>query len=385
MKSLVQYIIEAQSKPTIEWMEEHYKKYNEELFNNELPSKIRLGLISKKSNALGWQGFDKVFYTWQHKMKDGMYICYYIKPEKSDIEEKILARKVRAGFSESVYNEVNNCEELQPYIELNPKYKFSDFQKEDTLIHEMIHLWVSRNGLFPKQAHGKEFRKKCNEIREKAKELYGIEYELTTYASHQSEEDKSWSVDKEVQNTVENDIVKASKRGGGIVSVYMVFDKDKMANETDFDRQLQQYTKRFFFCTKSMLPKFIHKIVNQQGLKDVYISTASYVPFAERFGKMKTINKWGVIWDATEFDENLFIEGAETHNTYNESLSINEGLVSKLKAIVKKIMNVFVRIDKSTPSSEIDMEKMLNYAEEVEELDSDQNGSDKNNKKMIEI
>ena len=100
---------------------------------------------------------------------------------------------------------------------------------------------------------------------------------------------------------------------------------------------------------------------------------------------MKTITKWGVIWDATEFDENLFIEGAETHNTFNESLSLNEGLFSKLKNIVKNIMNVFVRVDKSTPASEIDMEKMLDYAEEVEEQDSEQNGSSKNDKKAIEI
>lgn len=364
MKSLVQFILEAQSKPTLDWMKEHYEKYNKELFDNELPSNIRLGLIVSKTDSLGWQGFDKLYYVWKHLTKNGMYISYIPKPGK----------ETSTYYSSNDYDEVTDCAMLDPYIELNPKYQFSDFKKEDTLIHEMIHLWVSRHGLQPKRGHGKEFTNKCNEIREKAKKLYGVEYELTTYAKL---DDNNYKIADDVQKNMKKDIIKASKRGGGVVSVYLIHNRDEMINNS-LERK---YPKRFFFCTKSMLSKMIEPVASSPGLKEVYISAKSYIPFVEKFGKIQTINKYGPFWDATQFDEDMFIDGAEMKKIFNESL-ITESLLSKLKDIVKRIMkNVFIKIDKKTPSSEINLEDMLNYAEEHD--GEEQQGTSENDKKMI--
>lgn len=384
MKSLVQFILEAQTKPTVEWMEEHYEKYNKELFDNELPEKITLGIIDKKTDALGWQGFAKTFYMWKSKMRNGMYISYVPKPDKAERIEQARWKRRIINYVETVFDEVTSCEELMPFIELNPKYKFSDYQKEDTMIHEMIHLWVSRNALQPKQAHGKEFRRKCDEIRAKAEKLYGVKYKLTTYATHEEDEDKDFKVDREAQTEITKEIVRASKKGGGVVSVYMVFDREKMPMDTISDIKMRQYTKRFFFCTKAVLSKMTNDIAKAKGLKDVYISTSSYIPFVEKYGKIRTINKFGAFWDATEYDEKLFMEGADNHQTFNESLVVNEGLLDKLKNIAKRIMSAFLVIDKKTPTSEINIEDMMNYAEEHQDGE-EQSGSSKNDNKMIEI
>ena len=156
MKSLTQYILEAQSKPTVEWMKEYYEKFNKELFDNQLPSNIRLGLISNtKEKALGWQGFNHAYYYSKDYMRGDMYIMLYFD---KTISYTFNGHRQTVDVSKAKH--ATSAEELSPFIELNPRYQFSDFQKEDTLIHEMIHLWVHRNGLGPKRAHGKEFKAK---------------------------------------------------------------------------------------------------------------------------------------------------------------------------------------------------------------------------------
>ena len=159
MKSLTQYILEAQSKPTLEWMKEYYDKFNKELFDNQLPSNIRLGLISNtKEKALGWQAFNHAYNYSKDYMRGDMYIMLYFD---KTISYTFNGHRQTVDVSKAKH--ATSAEELSPFIELNPRYQFSDFQKEDTLIHEMIHLWVHRNGLGPKRAHGKEFKAKCDE------------------------------------------------------------------------------------------------------------------------------------------------------------------------------------------------------------------------------
>ena len=64
-------------------------------------------------------------------------------------------------------------------------------------------------------------------------------------------------------------------------------------------------------------------------------------------------------------------------------MNLNEGLGSKIKDWLKKIMGVFIKITKETPASEIDVEKMLDLAEE--ESAEDIEGTKENEDKIINI
>lgn len=371
MKTLIQYIIEAQSKPSIEWMKEHYDKFNKELFNNQLPSNIRLGLITdKKETALGWQGFDHTYYYSKNYMLDDMYRMLYF-----DGAPKVkLNRSYKQIIDLSQAKEASSAEELSPFIELNPRYQFSDFQKEDTLIHEMIHLWVHRNGLGPKRAHGKEFKAKCNEIREKAKKIYGIEYQLTTYAKKDKDEDKSYQLAKDIEEKVTDEIKKAAKRGGGVYSIYAIYDVKKI-NEI----RLIKFNHRFMFCTKNRLERVIEQVKKSSGIKEIWVSPTAYTKMSAAYGLFSTVQNYCKFWDTVQgdYDEKYLLEDAKN------VLNLNEGLGSKIKEWIKKIMGTFIKITKETPSSEIDVEKMLDLAEE--ESSEEIKGTKENDDKAIDI
>lgn len=382
MKSFKEFIIEAQSKPTIDWMAEHYEKYNAELFNNELPKKIHLGLIRKPNDySLGTQGFLDRFYCFKGRESSGMYQMYKLNPNANPRWSIPRRGKPQVVFSEQSFSKVTSCEELIPYINLNPKYQFSEYQKEDTMIHEMIHLWVSRNGLEPKRAHGKEFKAKCDEIRLKAEKLYGVKYQLTTYARHEKDESKDYQIDQEMQEKMKADIKKAAARGGGVVSVYVVFDKDKMPRETAFQIKLLKYTERFFFCTRNHLPKMLGSVAREKGVKHIYVSPTSYEKFVTKHGKIQTIQRYGKFWSGKDFvddpKDNIFTEDAEDY------MKVNEGLMDKLKNLLNKIIGAFVMIDKDTPSSEVDMEDLIEYADKND--NEEMKGDKKNDEKAIEI
>lgn len=370
MKSLQQFLQESinRMKPTIEWMQEHYKKFNEELFDNELPEKIRLGLITKKADkTLGWQGFDGLYYITPRRIKNHMYIM--IKYDKEG--------KPADTFDLNKYGrEIIDCNEVEPFIELNPDYEFSQFQMEDTMIHEMIHLWVSKDGLVPKKAHGREFKAKCNEVRAKAKKLYNIEYDLQIYAKNSKEEDKGFGLTDEAKKKVEQQIQKDAQKGGGVYSIYFKFDRDKMPKATKFDIMHLEYTKRFIFCTKNRLPIIVEAIKRKQGVTNIYVSGSSYVPFVKKYGKISTVNNYTRFWNVDNYDEEIFLKDAQ------DVLALNEGLGSKIKEFLKKIMNVFVKMDKDIPTSEINAEDLFDYIEDnVQEIKGDK----KNDDKAIEI
>lgn len=374
MKSLIEYINEAQSKPTVEWMEEHYKKFNKELFNNELPQKIRLGLIIKKGEtSLGWQGFDKDYYCLKQRMKNDMYVMLYFD------DGYIRNGRVATYNILNECKEAKSCEELNPYIELNPRYQFSDYQKEDTLIHEMIHLWVSKDGLNPKRAHGKEFKRKCDEIRKLAHNLYGIEYQLTTYAKHENDENKDFKVADSVMGEITNEIKKAAKRGGGVYSIYATYRLGGITNP-----RLITMRNRFMFCTKAKLEHILEQVKKSDGVEHIWVSPTSYVKMCATYGKFATVNNYCRFWNCGKddpYDDKYLLEDAE------DILSIHEGLGSKIKSWLKKLMNTFIKVTKNTPSSEIDMEDILELANKETSKDNNQDvkSSPKNEKNVIEL
>lgn len=381
MKSLVQFIYEEQSKPTIEWMKEHYVKYNKELFNNELPSNVRLGLIKNKNEtALGWQGFEGTFWMFKSHMRQDMYIMLI---ENSNT--RYMVGRKNNYPNPNTMDEVKNIEDLKPFIELNPLYQFSDFQKEDTMIHEMIHLWVHRNGLSPKRTHGKEFKRKCDEIREKAYKLYGKKYDLLTYAKKHEEEDKSYQIAKDIEGKITDEITKAAKRGGGVWSIYALYDVKKI-NEI----RLVKLSHRFMFCTKNRLEKVIEQLKKSSGIKEIWISPTAYAKMCSVYGIFATVNNYCKFWDtkAGDYDEKYLYENAiEILKSKSESAleSLNEGLGSKIKNLFKWIMGAFLKVTKETPASEINNEEMLNLIDDVENEEKEIKSSPENQKKEISI
>lgn len=370
MKSIIQYILEAQTKPTIEWMKEHYVKFNKELFNNELPSNVRLGLIRNTSEkSLGWQGFDKTSYYSKSYMSGDMYNMMYFDDETkytydsrwNQVVDLSKAKAARSGA------------ELSPYIELNPRYQFSDFQMESTFIHEMIHLWVHRNGLAPKRAHGKEFTHKCNEIRKLGKKLYGIEYELTTYAKRNTDEDTGYTLSKDIEGKITDDIKKAAKRGGGVYSIYALYDSNKIIKP-----QLKEFTHRFMFCTKNKLETVLSQVKKSTGVKEIWVSPTAFAKMSANYGLFSTVQNYCKFWDTVKgnYDEKYLLENA------TNMLNINEGFGDKIKQWIKKIMSAFIKITKSTPISEIDIDKMLDKAEA--EYSTEIVGTKENDNKSIE-
>ena len=375
LSALVEYVKEALgTKLTKEWMEEHYKKYNKDLFNNELPSKIKLGfIVNNKETALGIQGFNREFAVWKDKMKNGMYQTFVPK------EGKNMLYWVRTGaisWEDDRYEPITNCAQLDPYIEMNPRYDFSDFQKEDTLIHEMVHLWVSRDGLQPKRSHGKEFTAKCNEVRKLAKRLYGIEYQLGTRAKHEEDPEKDFQISDEWKAEIKKDIEIAARKGGGVYGILLYLDKSKISV-----LKLMPYTKRFVFCTRSMLVRVLkHAKTNKAVTKIIVASPKAYIEYCNKYGKFRTVNSFNRFWDMNEYDEKIFLNNIVKEERLDESL--NEGLLDWLKKIKDKIMNVFVKIKGGTPTSAINLE---DYVEDVEKIeDEEREGCAATDKKMIE-
>ena len=184
MNNLLTYILEQFDKTgvTTEWMKEKYKEFNELYFNNELPEII---LAAKRlDDELGCQGEMFPSYTSPDNMENGMYILY----KKTSGLRGSFTKSGRTKWTPIIdeNSRVKSISELKPFIYMNNKYIYEELEKEDTLIHEMIHLWTYKDGFAPKQAHGKEFKKKCKEIREIAKTRYNKDYSLGTRATDSS-------------------------------------------------------------------------------------------------------------------------------------------------------------------------------------------------------
>lgn len=242
MKSLKNYISEAYSKISTPWMISHYKKYNKIYFNNELPDAKYIDIQytyneSINGSMLGCQGFHETIYFNRGKTRNGMYIIL-----------------------DGSCHEQTDLLKLKPFIYINNKISMTMDKFEDTLIHEMIHLWTSKDCLWPKQAHGKEFKKKCNEIREMAKEMYGKNYELTTYASDESAYDYTEMLQSRL----------AEKNTKNIVGMLIEFDPRTLKDPKN--------SPIYTFCTRNVSKKFVNMLLTQYKSKHpkIYITEGIY-------------------------------------------------------------------------------------------------------------
>lgn len=371
MKNLLQYILEAANKftPTETWLKENYDKYNKDLFNNELPSsdKIKLTVARTKGSELGCQGFEKTFYFSSEFMENGMYRMRVLKPGKYIGLRgywKNGRRHTEYIADDENTSPVKSCLELNPFININASFIATEHNLQDTLIHEMVHLWVSKDGLEPKQAHGKEFKKKCNEIRKLAKEKYGIEYELTTKATNHDEYEFD---DKRKQETVEI-IQKNKRRGGGVIGVYMMLNNEVLKTSLP-------YTERFFFCTKSMFPKLLEtvKYYERKYLTNIYVSENSYEKMCNTYGVFKTINKYQ-FWDINNYTKAREIMVKNATDVFNESLNEDK------KPYIKPEIFMY-QIPANTNLSDIDLEDIINAKIENNEMGA--KNSPENEKNMI--
>lgn len=368
MKDIIQYITEEQAKkgatlkPTKEWMEEYYKKFNEELFDNELPKSIVLGLIhphAKGSDrSLGWQGCILSYYCFGNRKRNGKYIMYRLKPGKGGHWIITKSGRTKPVYDPEQLQEVTDITQLRPFIELNPKFSFSQFQLEDTLIHEMVHLANMMDCLNPTQAHGKEFKQKCDEVRAKAKKLYNVEYNLTTKALHSEDEEKDYQLDPEIQNQLKE---KLKKRSSNVVSIYWKIDLSKSKKAT-------RHAERVVFCNRKNLDNFLEEIKwSDDAITEIWVSSTAYEEAVLKYGKFSVSRKLTMYWEASQFLTKTFVDGAE--NVMKVSEGFLSGFANKVKDIVKMIMSAFVCVSKDTPSSEIDMEDLLN---ELDKSDSNE-------------
>ena len=373
MKNLVQYIIESSNKftPTEDWLKEHYVKFNEELFNNELPklNDIRLSAKRLRDTSLGCQGYGKSFVISKDYMENGMYKMIVPKPGKH-IGQSAIYRKGKWIYEPIIEEEnvqfIKSCIDLKPYILINTIYVATEFNLEDTLIHEMIHLWVEKDGLAPKRAHGKEFTRKCNEIRKLAKDKYGIEYELKTLAQSNDEYEFDDQKKKETDHIVKQNL----KRD--VVGIYLEFSE-----EIKNDPNERHYDKRFLFCTKKRLPKILDDIkntANKKYLRHIYVSEDSYEEMCNAYGVFRLINTYR-FWDGDAYKK------AAELMTKNAQDIINESLLESKKPYIKP-ETIMREIPANTNLSIIDLEEIMNI-----DIENDSSfkiaSSNKNDKNMI--
>lgn len=107
-------------KPTIPFMVENFKRFNEQFFNNELP--IPVFALMKRSNAFGEFNTNKNYYR----------------------------------------------------IRLNSMYDRELQAVETTLIHEMIHLYIHYHNLYDNASHGRTFQRIAARIKSESNGYYDI-------------------------------------------------------------------------------------------------------------------------------------------------------------------------------------------------------------------
>lgn len=284
MRRVIEYILEGiraeKHKPTKEWMEKSYKKFNKLYFNNELPEcELDVSKDMAQATFLGQFGFDTTWYFNRNKpMADGYEMFVYEYKEYSAHEGRMAKVSVKDLLS---------IAELRPHIRLNPRYEFTWNEMEDTLIHEMIHFWTYKDGIAPKQAHGKVFRRKCDEIREMAK-ANGKNYNLRIYAQNNG----NWELNDEEKQKM---IAKQEKKNERSTLLYFEHDPNKISG------RCYMYTKRFgIYLTKNIksIVEDIKRYDNNSVTIIYELSNSCINKLAEQFGTFKVCRTYR-FWDAT--------------------------------------------------------------------------------------
>lgn len=333
MKSLADHILEAFQEFNIDlkWMISKYNEFNEIYFNGELPrsSQIKLEIKALNGNALGEQGFDESWYFNRAKVKYDKYIM--LKKEKEYGHSRLV----------QVYDPIS---ELGAHIRLSTKYKATENQWEDTLIHEMIHLYTYKDGYAPKQAHGPEFRKICDRIRKIAKEKYNKEYELEIYARKK----ENYSLTDEEQKKV---IEKNQRKLNRAIGIYLELTGN-------------YFPQRFLFVSSNNLNKILKliKSTNRNELKAIYLSDNSYEKMQKEYGDFPLFRTYR-FFDMNKYPRSL------NYMKVGENI-INESLMEAKKEYITPEIGI-IELDKNVNLSEINLEDILNSIEDDKEIKVD--------------
>lgn len=127
------------------WLENKYNEFNATYFGNKL-GMCDFGMFTtgkgSRGNCLGH------FFLQTDKV--------YGKLRYDKATRKIFILRPNGERVFITYH--NFYEECHPTIELNGNYRWTEEGAEDTLIHEMCHYYTYKNGWYPKQSHGYEFK-----------------------------------------------------------------------------------------------------------------------------------------------------------------------------------------------------------------------------------
>lgn len=139
-------------KVTVSWIQEHYDKFNEELFGGVL-GKCNFIANGSGGNKFGWFTIS----------------AYGVK---IDVRSRRMFKD--NGWERVEVNHDNFYETCRPVIGMNTNYSGQAFALENTLIHEMCHYYTYCFGIAPKQCHGPEFRHIANVVTQRGNLEYRI-------------------------------------------------------------------------------------------------------------------------------------------------------------------------------------------------------------------
>lgn len=139
-------------KVTVSWMQEHYDKFNEELFGGQL-GKCDFVANGSGGNKFGW---------------------FTISARGIKINTRNRRMFKDNGWDRIEVNHDNFYELCHPVIGMNTNYSGQAFALENTLIHEMCHYYTYCFGIAPKQCHGPEFRNIANVVTQRGNLEYRI-------------------------------------------------------------------------------------------------------------------------------------------------------------------------------------------------------------------
>ena len=148
---------------TPEWLEQKFDEMNKLLFNGVL-YRPRFGLFTSgkgsRGGTLGWFKINKDSNViWKPDRVRGGFWAY-----------------VRDGWGDSFLLQPKKfVYYMHPLIQLNGNYRWTEKAALSTLVHEMCHYYVHRNGYWPKQSHGPEFMSVARMVSQKSNEFFTVE------------------------------------------------------------------------------------------------------------------------------------------------------------------------------------------------------------------
>ena len=214
--------------PNVQWMSEKYDEMNAMLFNGVLGScdfNVFTTGTGSQGGVLGW------FKMNGHKLRVD------ISSSEKEYERRMYIDNY--WDREYIYHD-NFVQFCKPMIELNGNYYGTEHGFLSTLVHEMCHYYTYMNGICPKQAHGKEFRKIAMKVSSMSNGMFTVQRIAT------AEQMSELELNDEMKAKREKRL--ANKKA--VVSAVLVFKKDgnveltMTSNQSVIDIIKKYYEKR---------------------------------------------------------------------------------------------------------------------------------------------